>query len=110
MSKDDYFVIAYRILIYLYACVKSGVNVDMEEISANKLDITQRYWLYVIEHLQADEYIEGVHITKLLGSMPVVMTENIVITPKGIEYLKNNSTMEKAKEFLKTLKEIIPGL
>lgn len=110
MAKNDYFVIAYRILIYLYACLKSDVTVDTEEISPAKLDITPKYWLYVLEHLQAEGYIEGVYIGKLLGGMPSVKLENIAITPKGIEYLQSNSTMEKAKEFLKTLNEIIPGL
>ncbi|MCC8192152.1 MAG: YjcQ family protein [Ruminococcus sp.] len=42
--------------------------------------------------------------------MPSVKLDNIAITPSGIEFLQNNSTMAKAKNFLKTLKEIIPGL
>ena len=35
---------------------------------------------------------------------------HVMITPKGIDFLQNNSAMSKAKEFLKTLKETIPGL
>lgn len=32
--------------------------------------------------------------------------EDIQITPKGIDYLCNHSLMEKAKKFLKDVKEI----
>ncbi len=108
MAKNDYFVIACRILVYLYACLKSDEDVDTEEISPEKLNINPKYWLYVIEHLQKDGYVEGVYIGKLLGAMPSVKLEEI--TPKGIEYLQENSTMKKAIDFLKTLKDIAPGM
>ena len=28
MAKDDYYVIVYQILAYLYRCLKEGENVD----------------------------------------------------------------------------------
>lgn len=34
--------------------------------------------------------------------------ENAQITPKGIEYLTDNSFMEKAKNLLKDVKSIVP--
>ena len=34
--------------------------------------------------------------------------ENMKITPKGIEYLTDNSFIQKAKELLKDTKAIIP--
>ncbi len=110
MAKNDYHVIAYRILAYLYACLKSGATPDKSELSPERFGIEPKYWLYIIENLQAQEYISGVYIGRLLGGMPSVKMDNITITPSGIEYLQSNSAMEKAKDFLKTLKEIIPGL
>lgn len=38
------------------------------------------------------------------------ITDDLCITPKGIEYLAENSMMQKAKKALKELKEIIPGV
>lgn len=35
--------------------------------------------------------------------------DGIKITPKGIEYLQDNGAMKKAAEFLKSIKEIVPG-
>lgn len=110
MAKNDYYVVVCRILAYLYACLKSGVPPQEEEISPKKLDIEPKYWLYIIENLQNDGYITGVHIGKLLGRMPTVKMIDLQITPAGITFLQENSSVNKAKEFLKTLKEIIPGL
>lgn len=110
MAKNDYFVIAYRILAYLYACLKSDETPDESEISPAKLDIKPGYWLYIMENMQLSGYITGVHIGKLIGGAPAVKLADLKITPDGIAYLQENSTMEKAKNFLKAMKEIIPGL
>lgn len=63
------------------------------------------------EELQLSGYIDGVTIVSIAGAAKgVKLTENLEITPSGIEYMQNNSTIEKAKKFLKTMKEICPGL
>lgn len=110
MAKNDYFVIACRILAYLYACLKSGAEPDKSELTPERFNIEPKYWLYIIENLQEQGYISGVCIDRLLGGMPSVKLDEIAITPAGIEYLQSNSMIEKAKVFLKTLKEIAPGL
>ncbi len=28
MAKDDYFVLVYKVLSYLYACLKKGKNIE----------------------------------------------------------------------------------
>ena len=111
MSKDDYFVLVYRILTYLYYCLKEGIAPDMEYLTFNTkyFPICESYWEYIIEHMFADGYISGVAVAKGLnkgvGKIKII---DIKITPKGIEYLRDNSNMEKAKEFLKSIKEIVP--
>lgn len=44
MAKDDFFVIAYRILAYLYSCMKAGEIPDVAKISYEKLKIPEKYW------------------------------------------------------------------
>ena len=110
MAKNDYFVIVCRILAYLYACLKSGVEPAQSELTPERFNIEPKYWLYIIENLQKQGYISGVYIDRLLGGMPSVKMDDIAITPEGIEYLQSNSMIEKAKDFLKTIKEIVPGL
>lgn len=111
MAKDDYFVIACRILSYLYDCLKKGNDVDIEQISFEKLNIKQSYYEYIIKHMVQDGYLEGVKFISTIGrKTPACDIDDIMITPKGIEFLEDNSKMKKAVEFLKTLKETVPGI
>ncbi len=114
MARDDYFVIAYRILAYLYACLKEGKPADISRLNedSEELNISCRYWEYIFRHLYGDGYIEGVSLLTVAGQQtPAVKIErSIMITPKGIEYLQENSTMAKAKKFLKDFKDITPCL
>lgn len=110
MAKDDFFVIAYRILAYLYACMKSGEIPDEDMISHERLKIPQRYWNSIVGNLWKAGYIEGVKPFSPIGGETLYVPMGMAITVRGIEYLQSNSTMEKAKTFLKDLKEIIPGL
>ncbi len=113
MAKDDYHVIVYQILTYLYQRLKKG-----ERLEASMLDyksplfekINRQYWAYIIYQISKMELIEGVTFVPLDGlSIPyAVGLEDCMITPKGIEYLCDNSFMEKAKGFLKEMREIIP--
>ena len=114
MARDDYFVIAYRILAYLYACLKSGELPDISYISADSdaINISPNYWEYIIRHLYEDGYIEGISLVTVAGrSAPgIKINMDFMITPSGIDFLQNNSAMSRARDFLKTLKETIPGL
>ena len=110
MAKDDYFVIVYQILAYLYQCLKKGVDVDANMIAHDSpnLNINKRYWLYVIDHLSEEGLIEGVVFANTFdGRVPYEMRK-CTITPKGIAYLCENSFMKRAVAFLKEVKEIIP--
>ena len=53
MAKDDYFVLVYRILAYLYYCVKEGVKPDMTYLTYNTehFPICESYWEYIIENI-----------------------------------------------------------
>lgn len=84
MARDDYYVIVYKILSYLYQCLKLGKKIDEEYISNVQYD---RTWC---------------------GEIIISNLDQAQITPKGIEYLDDNSLMEKAKKFLKETKEIMP--
>lgn len=114
MANDDYFVIAYRILAYLYVCLKNGENANLDYLhpDTKEFPVGNAYWDYILRHLYKDDYIDGIMLIKIAGQDEegVKMTNGITITPKGIEYLQNNSSMSKAKAFLKTIKEVVPGL
>ena len=112
MAKDDYFVIVYQILSYLYQRLKKGEMVDAKMLAHDgpMLGINKRYWTYIIYHMTEQHLVEGIIFADMDGleyPYPVKMDE-CRITPDGISYLCDNSFMEKAKAFLKDIKEIIP--
>ena len=111
MAKDDYYVIVYQILAYLYRCLKDGKPADphMLEHDSPILQINEPYWSYIIENILKQEFVEGITATKAWGGTVVYSNlERCRITPKGIEYLCENSTIKKAYRFLKDVKSIVP--
>lgn len=109
MSKNDFFVVAYRILSYLYECFMMGEKPDLDMYSPEALKINNGYWTNVMETLSDDGYIKGITFVPRTGGAPGIKLSNPKITAKGIEYLQENSAIQKAKSFLKELKEIVPG-
>lgn len=113
MARDDYFIVVYKILAYLYKCLKAGEPPDINNIiTAETYGITDSYFEYIIIEMVNGGYIRGVTVFNVLGRLnPCArLAASLVITPKGIEYLQENSAIEKAKRFLKELKETVPGL
>lgn len=106
MSKDDYFVIVYQVLKYLYECLKDGKTPDKEQFENMSLRLNKDYWYYIIENLSKQGFVEGVYIKKTKDGKLIYYNE-IQITPKGIEYLFDNNLMAKAKESLKGLVDVV---
>ena len=67
MAKDDYHVIVYQILAYLYQCLKKGIPVNGRNLSYQKskfFDINKNYWSYIIVKMCTAGWIEGIILTK----------------------------------------------
>ena len=112
MAKNDYHVIVYQILAYLYHCLKTDTVVEAKNLEHNSqyFQIKYNYWRYIIYNMQKSGLIEGVAFIGRDGDdIPLpAQLDCCRITPAGIEYLCDNTFMEKAKQFLKDAKEIIP--
>ena len=111
MAKDDYYVIAYKILAYLYKQLKNGEEIDPEMLmyDGGLFQINRTYWVYIFDNLTERGYIRGLHNIKVgNGSLIREQLPYCEITPLGIDYLCDNSLIEKAKQFLKDVKDITP--
>ena len=118
MAKDDYHVIVYQILSYLYQCLNSGEDIDTKRLGKDSeyfiVDgraLSDRYWCYILYNLQKMRLIDGIIFSGKVDNYTYerpVRWENCMITPLGIEYLTDNSFLAKAKEFLKDAKAIAP--
>lgn len=108
MSNNDMHVLIYKILNYLYECLKNGIRVDLAEFirDCNLENVSKQYWQSVIEELDQHGYIKGVIIRGTKTQKVVSFKDNFGITLEGVEYLQENSMMSKVKDFLGNSYEI----
>lgn len=109
MASDDMHVVMYKILAYLYACMKEGSRVDRDAIGAEALGINRSYWQEIMSELARRGYVKGVRALDGDFGADVYMSKPRV-TMEGVEFLMENSMMAKAKQFLMDIKATIPGL
>ena len=103
----DNFKIIYKILSVLEKSMDLE-NVDIERISSNNLGISQQRWNKYMEMLLDAGYIKGVTIQKYVTGETNVDAEDIRITLKGLEYLSENSIMQKMNKAAKGITDLIP--
>jgi hypothetical protein len=109
MAKNDYFVIVYKMLKYLYDCLKSGISPNYEMFDADRLGIPESYRNCIMANLYEDRYITGAVFILSACGMPdkgLRTTKNTKITPKDIRYLEENAFFQKSKAPLRTLPKL----
>ena len=110
MARDDYFVIVYSLLSYLYKQLKRGQKVDVDDLTAEYYGIPENYWLYILDSLLEQGYTKGYKMQQTKFGVVHTDLSNMQITPNGIQYLFDNTLFEKVKRTLKELKDITPTL
>jgi hypothetical protein len=101
MAKDNYYTIAAKILIYLYARIKGKEKRRPEEYlvaNTNEFPVTEEYFEFVLDEMQRHGYIR-LQIQRAWGGSIVNMDiPDIQITQEGIDFLSENSKIRKAIE------------
>ena len=89
---------------------KGREDFDFSLISASALQVGFAEWEQLMIELQENGYIRGLVIDQSLSESFPHIVEPIRprITLRGMEYLAENRMMEKAKEALKLIGDIIP--
>lgn len=114
MAKDDYHVIVYQILSYLYVQLKAGEPIEPDKISCDTKNygINEKYWKYIIYNLTKDDYITGltVEIKHWVSGDELIIKDlgMCQITPRGIDYLTDNSFMKKVRALFNNITTIAP--
>ena len=114
MAKDDYDVIVYRVLVYLYACLKGKIMFEKVTFDAAVMkDIdNEGYIERVLQLMQEEGLIQGLTFVKAWGD-EVILTSDISeaqIMPAGIHYLQENAKMKAVGEKLKAAVDMIAKL
>lgn len=100
------FNMIYRILKYLEKAMDYD-EADLDFISAEKLGVTKQRWVAVIEMLETEGYITGLSIKRSIDGEICCSISHPRITLKGLEYLQENSIMQKAASLAKGVADII---
>lgn len=102
---EDNFKIIYKIL----SAFEKSLDIeefDMSEISAEKLKISNIRFTKYLEMLIEAEYIAGIEIQENLTDIDI-LPSNPHITLKGLEYLSENSIMQRMYKTAKGIKDLI---
>lgn len=110
MPHDDYFRLVFKVLSELYTALRAGERIEVTKITDEALRIPQAYWAEIMRNLLDEGYVKGCSVRRYLSGTVITGIEDIRITPKGIEYLKENNMMRKVLTYLKEIGEPVPGI
>ena len=106
-------VIMYKILRYLYECMKNGRNPELSEYGweSKLFSIPQDYWMQIVIEMVEKKYVNGFMILKTKTGTVVEVKEKPALTMEGREFLLENSTMAKVKDnFGEAVSVILSGI
>lgn len=113
MAKDDYDVIVFKILTYLYAVLKRKIVFQNATFQAAiKTDVPEEYFSSIIHMMKSEGLIENVLTVSVWGNEIIIASElsEMRITSSGIHYLKDNTRMKEAKEIILAGASLIASL
>ena len=103
MASDDFEVVAFKILSYLYRCMKSGKKVDIAALR-QLVGCNETYFGAVARSLQSKGLVEGFDFDAFSGividSPNIAAMSDPMITMDGAIFVSENSRMRKAKDFV----------
>lgn len=115
MARDDYNVIVFKILTYLYGCLQRKYLFNKAEL-LKLLDtqyIAEQYLSDVLRLMQEEGLITGLVFKKVWGNEHLLINDygEMTITAKGARFLLEDKTMNKVKVFLSgAAQELIASL
>ena len=114
MAKDDYDVIVFKILTYLYAVTKGKIVFMPTEYhhAIGYKNINEDYLFRIYKMMSDEGLIEELSFTKPWGGtlIPLFGESEITITAKGIHYLEENDKMKAVANYLKDKADTIINL
>ena len=108
LENQANFKIIYTILSILEKAMDNE-SFDVGRLSAANLDITEPKRKAILAMLLKSGYVEGFKMTRYTGDQTpnIEGLEGIRITLKGLEYLEENSLMQKAARLAKGIAEVL---
>lgn len=109
MAHDDMHVLIYKMLAYLYDCLKKGTDPDPAVFEYGGLvfgAVPNSYRCAIIKQMMERGYVTG--FTFPSGADNAVIAVDPEITLDGVEYMFENSMMKRAMKWLRDAKSALP--
>ncbi|MGN0506644.1 MAG: YjcQ family protein [Lachnospiraceae bacterium] len=103
----DNFKAVYRILSQLEQDMDNP-KCNLDSISYEQLGVSKERWAKYIEMMSDVGYIKGAQVKRNIYGELLIDCSDMKITLKGLEYLQENSMMQKIYKTIKGVAEIIP--
>lgn len=103
---NDNFKCIYRILKSLEEELDS-LTFDINKISPNELGISEARWAKYIEMMLDVGYIKGIRVYYDVNEELEVDNQGIKITLKGLEYLSENTIMQRMYKTFMNFKDAV---
>jgi len=104
---QDNFKIIYKVLTSLEKAMDYP-EFDMNSISAKTLGVSDERWFRYIEMLTDAGYIKGAEIKMYITGEYEVDMKDARITLKGLEYLQENTIMQRMYKAAKGIVDLVP--
>lgn len=110
MGADDMHVVMYRILAYLYDCMKKGIEPQESRITPGgdaAGPIPYSYWAEIMAQMSDRGLVTGVSVWSPDCERQVVLNRTAV-TMEGVEFMQENPMMRRALSFLRETRSALP--
>ena len=110
MAHDDMHVLMYKVLAYLYSCMKSGREPDSAALKANGPifeGVPESYRTKILMTLVERGYVTGIDVDGVDNARFAIPIDP-EITFEGVEFMMENTMMRKALKFLQDAKSALP--
>lgn len=102
MAKDDYDYIVFKILTYLYGCLKRK-NIFDKKVFRDSIvtqEVQEEYLTDILRMMTRENLIEGLYFIKAWGNTYILVSDlaDMHITSEGIHYVLDNDKMRKIKD------------
>ena len=98
--------VIYKILRYLEQAMDYD-EPDLDRIFADALGISEQRRVAIMEMLAREWYIDGMTVKRSTDGNVTISNPHPRITLRGLEYLQENSAMQKAARLAKGIAEIV---
>lgn len=103
MKSNSYARVAFKILNYLNGCYENCLDASIDSLNANTLGISDHQFYQTMKMLSDDGYVKDVRFRNVLNH-----PRNWHINSQGIQYLEENSLMQKAYKVAKEARDWLP--